>query len=473
MNLVSPELAALQSRLIALAQRWALREPVDLDHAAQLRAEALALLHRHYLARIPAYARLAAQEGVGQRADPALLKARLMSTDDLFKSYRPRWLDEGDFASMTAWLGELHHRPIRVDAAGFASLDQWLERLRAGGLRPVLSSGTSGALSFVPRDEANLALTRRANTAILLPLLLYDRLGEPWQRALAGPAARLLGPAAFERAARRLAPRGFEAVLLDFRGGRTGMQAIAAELAPAFGRSHFLYPLELTAADLRRLGRPPRGEADLALLARLQRETVARRDEHLARLAAAMAAAARAGRRVFIFGAPFQLKDLCAHLRGAGRPLELAPGSAVLFGGGWKSFAGEAIPREELEGALSLWLGLPPERIIEGYSMTELNVMLVRCRHGRFHIPPSLEPALFDEALEPVEVAPGAPRHGLFGFLDPLAFSYPGFIITGDQVTWLDAPCPCGLTGPALTAIARAGGREAKGCAGVLASVQA
>lgn len=470
MTPIDPQLTQLHAALIRLAQSWALRRPFDAARAAALRAAAIGLVHRHYLRHIPIYRQLAAAERVGPDADLATLKARMLSTDDLFKSYQPRWLDSGDFAAMTDWLGQIYHERIALDLRAVAGIDPWVAGLRAAGVRLVYSSGTSGIFSFVPRDEANLARLRLANTCYLLPLLGYDRLGAPWQRLALGPATRLLTPAQFERAARRFSPGGFEAVLLDFRDGRTGMQAIAQELGPVFRQSHYLYEIALGADDLRRLARGGRDAADQALLAQLQEETVGRKPANLRRLIAAMRAASAAGRKIFLFGAPFQLKDLCAQIQADGDPLALRPGSALLFGGGWKSFSGEAIPREALIQLIEASLGLDERRIIEGYSMTEINVMLIRCRHGRFHIPPIIEPVILDEALEPQS---GRELRGIFGFLDPLATAYPGFLITGDLVHYQDGPCPCGLHGPAILSISRAANREIKGCGGVMASVRA
>ncbi|MEW5941585.1 MAG: hypothetical protein AB1750_18115, partial [Chloroflexota bacterium] len=131
---------------------------------------------------------------------------------------------------------------------------------------------------------------------------------------------------------------------------------------------------------------------------------------------------------------------------------------------------GEKIPRDQLLALLRDSLGLPPERILEGYSMTEINVFMLRCEHGRFHIPPLIEPVLFSEELEPVE---GDDLRGILGFLDPFAVSYPGFVISGDEVHFVNGPCPCGLSGPAVTEIRRAQHREVKGCGGIMASLAA
>jgi hypothetical protein len=83
-----------------------------------------------------------------------------------------------------------------------------------------------------------------------------------------------------------------------------------------------------------------------------------------------------------------------------------------------------------------------------------------------------LEPILFDETLTPLPADhEGA---GTFGFMDPTAQSYPGFLITGDRVHLTRDLCPCGLTGPTLAGeVRRAPGREVRGCGGILATVRA
>ena len=62
---------------------------------------------------------------------------------------------------------------------------------------------------------------------------------------------------------------------------------------------------------------------------------------------------------------------------------------------------------------------------------------------------------------------------GAFGFLDPLAISYPGFIISGDRVHLVHGACGCGLAGPAITEIGRMPGSEVKGCGGIMGSIRA
>jgi hypothetical protein len=102
--------------------------------------------------------------------------------------------------------------------------------------------------------------------------------------------------------------------------------------------------------------------------------------------------------------------------------------------------------------------------------MTEISVLMLRCDAGRFHIPPLVEPVVVDEELRPLK---GSNLRGTFGFLDPFAVSFPGFIISGDHVRLVEEDCSCGLSGPAITEISRTANREIKGCGGIMSSIKA
>jgi hypothetical protein len=464
------QLAQALPPLIKLTQAWALGERVDPDQARALRRRALLLNHTHYLETIPVYRRFAQEEGLGALNEIEPLVRRLMLPDEVFKSYDPRWLDENDFTQLNAWLTGLHHRPVTVDVRGVTSLGEWIRRLDAGGVRLSYSSGTSGHFSFVPRDDFtwNTFITLAAIYAA--PLLLAKQIGPAWQRALFKPAVRLLPAAALGRLGRRLRLAGYDAVFLDFAGGRTGNQILEQHLAPRFRRHTFLYPTELAPSSLRLLSRGAKTEAEAAELLTLQDLVVTRKEENYARVIQAMQTAAAGGQKLFIFGTPQQFKDLCESAAAQRAVLRLPAGSLALFGGGWKTFSGGQLAPEQLTGLIAERLGLPPDRILEGYAMTELNGLMVRCSGGRFHIPPLIEPVFFDEALEPLTAPSG---QGIFGFLDPVANAYPGFIISGDLVRYVNSKCICGLSGPAITEIGRAQAREVKGCGGIMASLTA
>ena len=115
-------------------------------------------------------------------------------------------------------------------------------------------------------------------------------------------------------------------------------------------------------------------------------------------------------------------------------------------------------------------LNIKPEMVLEGYSMTETSALTLRCRYGRFHIPPTIEPLVFDKGLTPME---GDDLWGAFGFMDALATSHPGFLISNDYVHMVSSQCQCGLCGPAILEIGRLPGSEVKGCGGIMGSFSA
>jgi hypothetical protein len=176
------------------------------------------------------------------------------------------------------------------------------------------------------------------------------------------------------------------------------------------------------------------------------------------------------GQKLFIFGAPYQFKELCEILMADNRKLDLKEKSFALLGGGWKSFAGAAVSRDTLVAMIGETLNISSEMILEGYSMTETSALTLRCRYGRFHIPPIIEPVIFDKDLTPMQ---GDDLRGAFGFMDTLAVSHPGFIISNDYVRMVNSNCGCGLYGYSLLEIGRLPGSEVKGCGGIMGSFSA
>jgi len=464
------QLQAIHRELTRATQAWALRQRVDPGQLRELRRQAILANHAYYLEKIPVYRRFAQEEGIGELDDIEPIKHRLMFPDDLFKSYDQRWLDEKDFSRMNTWLSEIYHRRVSVDVTDISSIDGWIDRLAESGIRLVYSSGTSGNFSFVPRSAENLELLRTVSTFYLAPYLLSTKLGKPLQQRIVRLACRFLPPETFARAGQRVGLSDYDVVFLDFSQGRTGNQSLEQELAPLFRKHTFLYQTDLSPTVLRLATRGPKTEEDRRQLLALQDVVIGQREQNYRRVIDSLEQSTTEGQNAFMFGTPVQFKELCETIAAQGHGLTLNKGSLILFGGGWKSFTGEKIPRDLLLAMMSENLDLPADRIMEGYSMTEISAFTLRCDEGRFHIPPFIEPVLFDQELEVLE---GSDLRGTFGFLDPLAISYPGFIISGDEIHFVDGPCACGLSGPAVTEIGRARHREVKGCGGIMASLTA
>lgn len=463
-------LNTILNQLMKISQSWAFRKGFDSELARDLRHEAILLNHESYIQNIPAYAKLAQEEKCTETPDIIDIKQKLMLPDSIFKSYRQEWLDEGDYGCMNRWLSGLHQKPVNMDVRNIKSIDDWITNLRRTGVGVSYSSGTSGCFSFVPRSVEDLDRARTANTCYITPLLAYNTTGTPLMRLLMPLAMGMLSPGKFARLTRQAGIRDFDGAFLGFREGAMGNQRLMEEMAPLFRRSYVLNDTRLDATALRCSRRGARNEEEQRLVDVFQADVAGKKGQNYAKMLENINRSTLEGQKVFIFGAPYQFKELCeaATVRNIGHCLKR--GSLILFGGGWKSFSGEIMDRQSLVGLLSTTFDTPPDRILEGYSMTEISMLTLRCEAGRFHIPPIIEPVVLDESLSPLE---GRDLDGTFGFLDPLAASYPGFLISGDHVRMLDEECACGLVGPALMNIRRAASADVKGCGGVMGSLQA
>jgi hypothetical protein len=428
------EIHELGGQLRAAANAWAARDgSFDELATTRLRHRAIARCHAHYRAAIPAYRRLCVEMDVGDTAPLGLLAERCTVTEELFKSYDAAWGGERDFAALSRWLGEVGAEAVPSTAAAARDVDDWLERLEASGLHVLYSSGTSGKLSFVPRGDASWDAYRGNGPSYLMHRV--QRLG--------------------------IDLSAMDGAVLGFRGGRMGIQQAGVELSRYLPTMRYLYDWEIRAETLRTLLTP----------AAVGAPTAVGQDHAYWRFLAALRRSSDAGRAVWLFGAPYQVQRLCALMQAVDAP-PLRPGSVVTLGGGWKSFEGERVERSTLSALIEATLGVPADRVLEAYAMVELNTPLMRCPEGRYHVPPILEPWVFDETLSPRP--PEDDVTGTFGFMDPTATSYPAFLATGDQVRLVRAPCPCGLVGPAVVGeVRRTSGHEVRGCGGILATVRA
>ena len=455
--------------LIDLSRRWAEGKSFDAAKARDLRRQALILNHGHYAKNIPVYRKVVYEAGNIDVTDSNSIKKHFMLSSDIFKSYDPAWLDRLDFNRMTNWLSGLCDRPITAAMDGVTSIDTWIDRLDAQNIKVVYSSGTSGVFSFVPKSAADRTSSTIANIAFLVPMLAERMGGNVISKHIVKNAVQSLSIESLPRLVKKGLP-GFDAAFLAFRQGKMGNQVLIQELAPFFENSYFLFDLEITGTALRCIRRGPGNETEQRLLEAFQKEVVDNRDLNYLRLIKAVEQSTLERRKIFMFGAPFQFKELCEYMAVRQRKVPLRKGSLIFFGGGWKSFAGDSLDSDSLVKAIAENFAISPDSILEGYSMSEINTLMIRCKKRRFHVPPTIEPAVFDDALNPVE---GNDITGSFGFLDPFASSYPGFIITNDYVRLVAEGCECGLPGPGILSIQRLPGSEIKGCGGIMSSFTA
>jgi hypothetical protein len=164
-------LAAIHTEQLRIAQTWAMKKPYDEDRAKKLREEALLLNHARYLEKIPAYKKIAKEEGISEIHNLKPIKKSLMFTDDIFKSYDQTLLDNNDYAGMNEWLSSIFHEKINVDVSDVRSIDEWIERLAPHGINLCYSSGTSGRFSFIPRCARSWELLLTAPICYCAPLI--------------------------------------------------------------------------------------------------------------------------------------------------------------------------------------------------------------------------------------------------------------------------------------------------------------
>ena len=456
--------------LLAEAMRWATGANTA-ERARELRHKAIQANHQHYLERIPLYRDLARRARVDAGAPVEHIARELLLPDNIFKSYPQSYLDARDFGAMNRWLSTIFDRTIET-RGGLATIDEWLAALGERGVHAVYSSGTSGNLSFVPRDDYSWALFREA--PLPYTMLLLARLGvvARWKAAAAKLAGRALSPGRFQQLVERVGLREFDGIFLNFRGGNQGIQLVGQQLAQRVRRATFLYPIEISATALRTLARGKPNAIERAHTEAFLDATVRQKDANYARILEATRAAVRERQKVLVFGAPYLVKELCDRVVASGASLELPPGSIVGYGGGWKSFDGERLSEPALRGLIERAFGVRAPFVLEAYSMTEIGALMMKCEHGRFHVPPQLETIILDARLEPVDQN-ADDAAGVLAVMDPFAASYPGFLITGDAVHRTRRPCECGLAGETFLSVGRAAGAEIKGCGGIMATVNA
>ena len=172
-------------------------------------------------------------------------------------------------------------------------------------------------------------------------------------------------------------------------------------------------------------------------------------------------------RPVSLGGAPMLMLALAEYVMQSGNKVfTMGEDSSITSGGGFKTPTGDVVDRETFNRIMMSAFGVKEENIRDVYSMSELNGVLYECEHHLKHVPPYFHISIRNPANIDEEVPFG--EEGLPVFIDPLAHSYPGFIIADDIVSFKTIPfetCECGITGPTLaTKVRRAEGAEEKGC---------
>ncbi len=405
---------------------------VPRDLLWDLQTEALKLRFEDHRDRIPMLTRLADKQGINHigEIDDIL---PLLFEHNVYKSYPGYLLETGEYGKLTRWLDRLTPYDLsKVDCSGCESIHGWLDMISAvTELDPITSSGTTGTMSFTPKDRSDWRTFILGGFRIQLLQKfgvqptdddLNDKLHVCWPTHADGHTAFYRSPMYYKEYFAKGSDAHFHPMMNT--PGDTDLMYLAARLraAQARGDSRVNVPDSLLAR---------RGELEAEEL-----ERPARVKAWIDKLVEDLG-----GERVFILAPAQLIYDVAKPALAEGRKCHFAPNSSVTAGTGGKGFN---LP-EDWEQVVDDFLNFGHEKYGYFYSFSEQCGMHVQCEHGRLHLTPWSIPLILD--AETSELLPREGRQsGRAAFFDLAMNGAWGGLITGDQVEidWSD--CPCGRT---------------------------
>lgn len=395
---------------------------------ATLQLDALRLRFEQLRDRVPMLQKLADRQaihGIGEIDDVV----PLLFEHTMYKSYPSVLLDQARFTDLNRWLSKLTTVDLTgVDVSGCRLIDEWLDTMDLES--PLLvnhSSGTSGAMSFLPVSKRELDKHGQSVAATCLSAF------SPHADA-PHPNLHVLHP--------------------HYRdGGSSHLRAqivIRKYVAQTEDRYHPAYPSRMSSDVLYLAGKiraaQARGEMDRlvippSLLAR-QKEFEQAQAEMPRVLDAFFDRAIESlrGQPVFVGGTWNLVHGIAAKGLGRGMERVFGEGSIVFSGGGAKGMTPPATWKDDV----CRFFGV--DQVQMSYAMTEVKAQHLQCEHGHYHFTPWVIPFVLD-----AETSQPLPRRGTVrgraAFFDLGAEARWGGFITGDEITvdW-DTECPCGRT---------------------------
>lgn len=358
----------------------------------------------------------------------------LLFQESAYKSYPVSLIEKSRFDLLTKWLGTYTSLDVsKLDVGGCDSIDGWLAGLDAHTLlRVIHTSGTSGKLSFIPRSvlEEELWFKGYVKCAVFRSRPEIS-LGKPTD-------LRMPMVAPMPRYGRYVAQRN--------------LRHIESKVTPTPGELFTLSDGTLSADLVSLSGRirvaQAKGTLSHLKLSEATRAAMRQYLQELERRPQESAAFFRditeklAGRRVII-NAPTNLIFDAAKL-GLARGLRrvFSPDSLGVTGGGGKDVK---LPSDWLD-TLREFTGVSDW--CRNYGMSEMVGIMPMCERGYYHVQPYLIVFLVDPHTGTLLPREGTVT-GRLAFLDLLAQTYWGGLVSGDKVTvtW-DWSCECGRSGP-------------------------
>lgn len=167
---------------------------------------------------------------------------------------------------------------------------------------------------------------------------------------------------------------------------------------------------------------------------------------------------------VRIFGFPAFFQATLEEMSARGIKLELNPKSLVFLGGGWKGLADRQVDKKETYKLATEVLGIPDERLRDGFGSVEHCVPYVECEKHEFHLPIWSHIEILDmRTREPLPMG----EKGFLTLMSPYITSVPAnAVMMTDKASLHPAhECSCATNTPFFKLYGRAGVSKAKSCA--------
>jgi hypothetical protein len=170
------------------------------------------------------------------------------------------------------------------------------------------------------------------------------------------------------------------------------------------------------------------------------------------------------GLPVRIFGFPAFLYFTVEQLREKNMRFQFPASSLIFLGGGWKGYQGQAVDKREFYALVQEYLGIPDDRIRDGFGSVEHCIPYVECPKHHFHVPVWSRVLVRDvETMNPLPWG----QSGFLNLISPYITSVPAnSVVMGDLATlYPPSECSCGLDTPFFEILGRAGTSKNRSCA--------
>jgi hypothetical protein len=424
--------ALIDDPLTFFAMSYTKMQSVPRPLLHQLQTEALKIRFDDRRDRIPMLTKLADKQGITaiSEIDDVL---PLLFEHTIYKSYPDFLLESGQYGKMTRWLDRLTPYDLsKVDCSGCESIHGWLDMISAvTELDPITSSGTTGTMSFTPKDRADWRTYILGGFRIQLLQTfgqppsdedLNDKLHVCWPTHSDGHTAFYRSPMYYKEYFAKGSDAHFHPMMNT--PGDTDLMYLAARLraAQARGDSRVNVPETLLAR---------RGELEAE-----EQERPAKAKAWIEELAEKLQ-----GERVFILAPAQLIYDVAKRALAEGKKCNFAPNSSVTSGTGGKGFN---MP-DDWEQVVDDFLNFGRKNYGYFYSFSEQCGMHVQCEHGRLHLSPWSIPLILDSQTSELLPREGKQK-GRAAFFDLAMNGAWGGLITGDSVEIDWSECPCGRT---------------------------